>query len=725
MDNHFYQPSSSDQDRSFLPHQFIHPQPFPLSEVQGDDWSLGDFLGIIRRRALVLVGVVTVAMANVVYSTLKQEPVYESSFRLLVEPLNHENKLPGLDSGKDSSSSNPSLDYESQIQVLKSPELMTNITRRLQASYPDVSYDSLINSLTISRLGETKIIEVRYRNSDPTHIKAVLDQIAKAYLRYSLEQRQTSLRQGLQFVEGQLLIMQRRVDNLQKELQFFRQKYDFVEPDSQAQQIVSQATALSEQRQQIDQQLAIARNNLASLQGKQGELAALNNATLYQQLLGQLRQLDVQIATELTRLQEENPTVQSLQEKRESLLPLLRQEAQRFMDIKLAEAATQVQTLEVQSQELGRAEQTLEIKRNQVPVLTRQYTEIQRKLQIATESLNRFLETRETLQIQVAQSELPWQLIQAPVQPTTPVSPNVQRNLITGFVVSLVLGVGIALLVEKIDNTYHSIQVLKKKIKEPLLGTIPFEKHLQGSQHRISIPRISIGGIPDLLAKSFPGSVAVSNREFGSSYSVKFLEALRVLYTNIQLLSSDRPIRSIVISSAMSGDGKSTVAFHLAEIACAMGQRVLLVDANLRQPVIHKLSDLSNFWGLSNLISTNLPMTEAIRSAPFMNQLSILTAGPLPPDPAKLLSSEKMKRLMEDFHNNFDLVIYDAPPLLGLADASLLTPHTNGILLVVRMDKTDSSVLKRALDSLKMSRINVLGIVGNAHKQNFGRNFDY
>ncbi|MCX7592609.1 MAG: polysaccharide biosynthesis tyrosine autokinase [Fischerella sp.] len=724
MDNHYYQASSSDPNRIFLPHQFIHPQPFPLSEVQGDDWSLRDFLGTIRRRSLVVVGVVIVVMAHVVYSTLKQEPVYESSFRILVEPLNHENKLPDLDSGKDSSLSHPGLDYESQIQVLKSPEIITGITKRLQPFYPEINYDSLINSLTITRLGETKIIEVRYRNSDPRQIKAVLDQIAKAYLRYSLEQRQTSLRQGLQFVEGQLQSMQRRVDQLQKEQQIFRQKYNFVDPDSQAQQVASQADRLSLRRQDIDQQLAIARNNLASLQRTEGELAALNNATLYQHLLGQLRQLDVQIATELTRLQEENPAVQSLRQKRESLLPLLRQEAQRFMDTKLAEAVTQVQTLEAQSQELAKAEQALEIKRKQVPVLTRQYTEIQRKLQIATESLNRFLKTRETLQIQVAQSELPWQLIQAPVQPTTPVSRKVQRNLITGLIVSLVFGVGTALLVEKIDNTYHSIQVLKKKVKEPLLGTIPFEKHLQGSQHQISIPKISIGRIPDLLAKNIPDSAAVSEREFGS-YSTNFLEALRVLYTNIQLLSSDSPIRSLVISSAMSGDGKSTVAFHLAEIACAMGQRVLLVDANLRQPVIHRLSDLNNFWGLSNLISTNLPVTEAIRPAPFMNQLSILTAGPLPPDPTKLLSSEKMKLLMEDFHNHFDLVIYDAPPLLGLADASLLTPHTNGILLVVRMDKTDSSVLKRALDSLKMSRINILGIVSNAHKQNFGSNFDY
>ncbi len=724
MDNHSPEHSiSSEQNRNLAP-QFIHPQPFPLSEGQGEDWSLRDFLDLVRRRSLVILGVASVVMTIVVFSALKQKPEYASSFRLLVEPLNEDSKLLVLSSPQDSNLAKSGLDYESQIQVLKSPGLMTGIVRRLQVSYPDIDYGYLVNSLVITRLGETKIIEVSYRNNDPRKVKVVLDVIANAYLRYSLEQRQTSLRQGLKFVDEQLQSMQKRVDEQQKELQLFRQKYDFVDPSSQANQITNQVNTLSAQRLVVDQQLATARANFANLQQQEGELAALNDAPVYQQLLVQLRQLEIQISGELARFQEDSPTIQTLKDKREKLLPLLNQEAQRFLGVKLAKAATEVQTLEVQSQELAKAEQQLEQKRKQLPVLTRQYTELQRELQVATDSLNRFLTTRENLETQRAQTELPWQIIQAPEQPQTSVSPDVKRNLISGFIVSLVLGVGMALLLEKLDSTYHNVQALKKKVKVPLLGTIPFEKQLQTSQYRISTPRISIGAIPDIL----PGRTRDSDRLPHSddrSYSPKFVESLRVLYTNIQLLSSDRPIRSIVVSSAMPGDGKSTVALHLAEIACAMGQRVLIVDANLRQGKIHTLSNLNNVWGLSNLISTNVPTTEAIRPAPFMNQLSVLTAGPVPPDPTKLLSSQKMKRLMQEFQEYFDLVIYDAPSVLGLADASLLAPNTDGILLVVKMDKTDSSVLKRALDSLKTSRMNVLGVVANGQRSNFGGNYEY
>ncbi|MBW4612852.1 MAG: polysaccharide biosynthesis tyrosine autokinase [Desmonostoc vinosum HA7617-LM4] len=720
MENHSSQSSSSDRSgNSVTP--FLQTQPFAFSETQQrSDWNFVELLNIVRRRALVIAGVTIAVMTTVVANLMlnRELPVYEGNFKLLVEPVNDDSNA--VDVVKEPSSSTQSgLDYESQIQVLKSPELLEGIIKQLRADYPGLSYDSLLNSLTITRLGETKIIEVRYRNNNPDQVKAVLNKISKDYLYYSREKRQTKLRQGTQFVEKQLPFLQNRVDQLQKELQTFRQKNDFADPESQVAQVDTQATSVSGQRQTVNQQLAQVRSNFALLQQQNGKLAVLKDAPLYQQLVGQLRALDVQIAAESTRLQEDNPTLQTLKEKRQTLLPLIAQEAQRVLELRVAEVKNQLQTLEVQSQELAKVEKELEQKRKQWPILARQYTELQRKLQIATESLNRFLSTRETLQIQISQTELGWQLLQAPKKPETQVnSSDMTRNLLPGLTASIFLGLGVAFLMEKLDNTYHSVQALKDKVKLPLLGNIPFEKQIQSSNQNNAIAQeMPIVRVPNFLMQEIPGLAVLPDQDY-SNYSTRFLEALRVLYTNIQLLSSDRQINSIVISSAMSGDGKSTVAFHLAQIATTMGQRVLLIDADLRQPMIHNLSDLNNLWGLSNLISTNLPTGEVIRQLPFMSQLSVVTAGPIPPDPAKLLSSEKMKRLMEDFHNTFDLVIYDAPPLIGLADASLLAPHTDGILLTVRLDQTDSSALDRALENLKMSRINILGMVSNGQKNN-------
>ncbi len=718
MENNFSQTSSSGQHPNFDTASSLS-EPFPWSEGQGDDWSFRDFLGILRRRSLIVMGIASLMMATSVILLVNKKAEYESNFRLLVEAVNDDGNALDIVKDQNQNSTKSSLDYESQIQVLKSPELVQNVIKRLQNSYPDIDYAKFINSLTITRLGETKIIEVRYRDQNREAVEIITHQIAKEYLKYSLEKRQTKLRQGMSFVDEQLPSIQQRVDRIQKDLQRFRQKYDFIDPESQTQQINDQINALSEQRLAIDQKLAQARDNLASLQQQNGELAALNDAAVYQQLIVQVRQLEAQIGEASSRFQAENPTIQALKDRRDSLLLLLRQEAQRSMNVKAATAATQLQALEVQNRELVKAELELEQKRKQLPVLNRQYTELVRGLQVATESLNRFLATRENLQIQIAQTELPWQLIQPPSKPTTAVSSDVKRSLLMGLLGSLAVGIGVAVLIEKLDNTYHTAVDLKEKIKLPVLGIIPFEKqHEHGSVIKQKPePKASIVGLSNLLRQGIVDLSASPYQDY-SNYSAKFIEALRVLYTNIQFLSSDRPIRSIVISSAIAGDGKSTVAFNLAQVAATMGQRVLLVDADMRQPEIHKLSNLNNQWGLSNLISTNLPLSEVLRPMPAMKHLSVITSGPIPPDPTKLLSSEKMKSLMSEFHNSFDLVIYDAPELVGLADASLLIPHTSGILLVVRMDKTDSSVLKRALDSLKLSRMNVLGVIGNAQKSN-------
>ncbi|MBW4673050.1 MAG: polysaccharide biosynthesis tyrosine autokinase [Desmonostoc geniculatum HA4340-LM1] len=713
MENHSSQPSSYDQNRNSVP-PFLQPQPLPWSEEEGNDSSFPQFLSVVRRRALLIAGI-SITLGTVVFVSLilnRQLPVYEGNFRLLVEPVNDESKV--VDIVKDPNVNKSGLDYESQIEVLKSPELMGEIVKGLQATYPDISYSSLMKNLTISRFVETKIIEVRYRSHDPNQVKIVLDQIAKDYLNYSRERRQTKLRQGIQFVERQLPSIQNRVDQLQKELQTFRQKYDFVEPEVQSEQVVSQITNLSKERQEVDGQLAEARANLSLLQEKDGRLAALKDAPLYQQLLAQVQEVNVQIATESTRLQDDNPTIQTLKEKRLRLVPLLNNEAQRFVGTKIAELTTKLQTLEVQSRELAKVERKIELQRKQWPILARQYTELQRKLQVATESLNRFLSTRENLQIEISQTELGWQLLEEPSKPQFPISnSSIKRYLIPGLLGSIALGIGIALLLEKLDKTYHSAQTLKEKVKLPLLGNIPFEKQVESTQNHTQERKFTIVKTLSPILKDIPHLGILQNKKHNSNYSAEFLEALRVLYTNVQLLSCDRHITSIVISSAMHGDGKSTIAFHLAQVATDMGQRVLLVDADLRQPNIHTLSNLNNLRGLSNLISTNLPTSEVIRQLPSMNELSVITAGPIPPDPTKLLSSEKMKQLMTDFHNTFDLVIYDAPPLLGLADASLLARYADGILLVVRIDKTDSSMISRALEHLKIYRMNTLGMVSN------------
>jgi succinoglycan biosynthesis transport protein ExoP len=701
---------------------------FPVSTFsefaeESNDLSLKNFLGLLQRRAFVIVAVVSVGMAGVTYSTLTQKSIYQGNSQILVEPVNNDGQL-GRVNLVDSPFSKTGLDYESQIQVLKSSELLEPIVKNLQESYPEITYSSLISNLNIRRLGTTKVIEISYKSSNPQEIQFVLNTISQFYLKYSLNKRQTKLRQGVQFVNKQLPDIQNRVAQLQKEMQIFRQKYNFIDPESQSAAISSQIQSLTQQRLSVNQQLAAAKNNYLRLQTPEEQLAILNDAPLYQQLIAQQRQLDTQISGELARFQDINPVIQTLQNKRDNLLPIINAEAKRILNTRIAQAAVLIRKIEVDNQQLTQAERQLQIKLEQLPVLSRQYTDIQRNLQLANESLTRFLANREQIQIEVAQTELPWELIQSPNKSLHPISPDIHRSLMWGFVASSLLGLGAAKVIEDIDNTYHTVENIQDKIKLPILGTLPFDKFSTAlslnSNNKVSDDKIVIANLSQSINKSSRTSnrQTSENRYYGQG---EFWESLQVLYSNIQLLNSDEPINSLVISSAMPGDGKSTIAFNLAKIATSMGKKVLLVDADLRRPCIHKLSELNNLWGLSNLISSSHDLDQVIRELPSIKNLSVITAGPIPPDPARLLSSDRMKQLMEYFRQNFDLVIYDSPPMLGLVDARLIAPNTDGVMLVVRMHKTDKSALTQIQDTLKTYPINLLGLVVNADKSQFGQ----
>jgi succinoglycan biosynthesis transport protein ExoP len=695
---------------------FPHSALSNLTE-ESNDWNLRQLLGLLKRRAVIMAGIVTVGMTGITYLTLNQESIYEGNFQILVEPVKDDSNLAKLNLIDPNISGGSGLDYESQIEVLKSSELLQPIIKRLQVSYPDITYDSLIEGedLTIRRFRTTKIIEVSYRSHDTEKIKFVLDTISQYYLNYSLDKRQTKLRQGIQFVEKQMPDIQNRVAQLQKEMQIFRQRYNFIDPENQAATLYKQIQSVTEKRLVVNQQLAATRANYLSLQGQSGQLTAINNSLLYQQLIVQQRQLDTQLSGELARFKPDNPIIQSLQEKRNNLLPLIETEASRALNIKIAEAVTQMQQVEVDSKQLAQTEQQLQNKLKQLPVLSRQYTDIQRNLQLANESFNRFLASREQLQIEVAQTELPWELMQAPNQLEHPVSPNIPRNLILGFVASFLLGLGAAVLMEEIDNTYHTIDSIKDKIKLPILGTLPFDKTINNKTNDQDVDYAKIGKLTNLFRRQFTRNSRNSYYSQGA-----FWESLQVLYSNIQLLNSDQPINSFIVSSSVPGDGKSTVAYNLAKIASTMGKRVLLVDTDLRRPQVHKISELNNLWGLSNLISSNMDAKQVIQEMPTINNLSVITSGPIPPDPGRLLSSEKMRQLMEYFHKSFDLVIYDSPPILGLVDVRLIAPHTNGLILVARMNQTDKSALLQVQDSLKTYPINVLGLVVNGDKSRSG-----
>ena len=730
-----------------------------VSETDEEGIDLRQLTSIVKHRlrliAAITLGVTTAATVF----TFSQEPIYKGEFQLLVEPVSEEQddalSLLQKDIG--------GLDYDTQIEVLRSPRVLNPIVETLASKYPEIEYEELIkpqkSPLRIEQLDDTKILEISFIDNDPQKIQFVLDNLAEAYLAYSLEERRLEVQQGLEFVERQLPEVRNRVTEIQKKVQRFRQQYNLLDPEQQATIIAKKRVDFEQDYFDAQSKLKETRSIYALLQKQLGllepqqALAAsyLSESPRYQNLLNELQKVEVELANESARFLPTNPTVQSLEERKAKLVNLLQQEAGGVLGDNLTnvvqntpnltspsslrlelnqqyiEAANQIEILELREQVLKEAIADIEELTKQMPVVARQYNDLKLELTVATESLTRFLSAQEELQLQGAQQALPWQTIAQPKVTEEPIAPNPPRNIVLGMISGLLLGLGAALLAERLDPVFHSSEELRESVNLPILGQIPIHKDLKPLDElaavtkkpdKLNLPQLQIGNTTlNLNQTQTPPTeekTTVNSKQkwYGAS---PFLEAFRSLNTNIKLLGSDSAMNSFVVSSSTPSEGKSTVSCHLAQAAAAMGQRVLLVDADLRRPQVHRWVGLENEEGLSNVLATGLDVEEAIIKVPDWDNLSVITAGDIPPDPTRLLSSQKMYDLMERIRNSnrYDLIIYDTPPILGFADGRILSNRTDGVILIVRIGKTDRTVLKQNIENIRLSNVPILGLVAN------------
>ncbi|MEG3438753.1 polysaccharide biosynthesis tyrosine autokinase [Pannus brasiliensis CCIBt3594] len=723
-----------------------------------EELNIRQLFSVVKHRAL-LISIITlgVTAAIGVWSFLKS-PVYQGKFLLLIGKPIEEDKaklqvqeiLPQL-GGEE-------IDYDTQIQVLSSPQILAPALKTLQRQYQGFDYQDLIKKkgkspLNINQLKKTKVLEITYEDRDPKKIEKVLKILADSYLRYSAQERKTEINQGLDFVTAQLPLLYEKVNLRQQQMQQFRQKYNFLDPEKAAQRLSEQFAAV--EKEYIEAKVALSEaNSRYQLLEKQVGLdpdraiiaTYLSESPGYQELLKQFQAVEVELAKQSAIYASDSPMIATLQEMRANLLPLLQKEARKAVGGKLPEtevdrspsivspsdlrveltknliqAANERETLQIKVRSLADALKAQKSQVKNLATLARQYTDLQREVEISTESLNRFLEEQQKLQLKVAQQVVPWKIIAPPEVLDRPVSPKTTRDLALGIVGGLVLGLGAAFLAERLDPVYHSIEEIKEDTKLPILGSIPWQKDL-GTIEKVlvsNVPRLKIGERSiDLGSSRSPKNAVV-----GSYQSSAFSEAFRTLTTNIRLLGADSALKSLVFSSVSPGDGKTTVAVNLAKAAAAMGQRVLLVEADLRRPQVHVRLNLDNDYGLSNVIATGLDWREAIKTLPGYETLSIVTAGEIPPDPTRLLSSRKMQDLMTEWQNDdsFDLVIYDLPPISSFADARILAALTAGIILVAKIGKTDRFAVRNLIEELKLSQITVLGaIANNVSRKNHG-----
>jgi receptor protein-tyrosine kinase len=281
-------------------------------------------------------------------------------------------------------------------------------------------------------------------------------------------------------------------------------------------------------------------------------------------------------------------------------------------------------------------------------------------------------------------------VVNPPALPTSPVAPKTEQNVAIGLVLGLIAGIGIALLVNTLDRRVKSKEQTESITGKPVVGSIPFRK--------------------------------AEDREKGAEHIVPFreghspaAESFRRLRTNLQFLNVDNPPRVFVLTSSVAAEGKSETSINLSLALAEAGNRVLLIEADLRRPLVVSYMSMPDKVGLTNILSGQAQFADVVQETRH-DGVDLLACGPLPPNPSELLASDTAQRLLEDLRQVYDYVIIDSPPLLPVTDGALLARITDGALLVLRSHRTTVDQLGQAVDNLMKADARLLGTVLIANK---------
>jgi succinoglycan biosynthesis transport protein ExoP len=693
-----------------------YPKATYVGKYVDDSFKLAKFFRVLRKRWIVIVAVSVSVFAGNTYYTFTRTPQYRSSASLLVNSTIavSDIQLPGL-------STSSLVNLGTEVAILKSRPLIEIAVSKMQQSpsalsFKDIDPLTIMNGLDIRPEKDTMVLRLTYTDSDPKRAREVLTALTQTYVEYSLKDRRTKSSTAIKFIQDKLPQVKQQLDKSALAVTQFRKTYNIVDPDTYAASVYKMREALENQAQDLQIKMAQVQQQYEALSRQVGKSpeAAIGSAILqqdtpYQSLVKQFQEVETNYFLERTRFREDHPTVIALKDRRDELYRLLETRAQSVVGVRgsttnitnepnsaiqqnlasqLFDAQTTLAVSQAQLESIRNAQSEVATAFSKIPQIQQRYVEIQRQLALDTSTYNKLSEKLEELRISEAQEISSWKILEPPLTPIKPSSPDIERSLITGAISGIALGILFALLLNRLDQRIREVEEVRELIDIPLLASIPMTE------------------VSSLSAATNQGILP------SSSYYA-FKEALGSLALNLRYLGTDNMMKVIAFTSSVPSEGKSTLTYNLATILSALGYRVLLVDADMRKPSIHKLAGLSNKVGLSTALATPSPWQDLIQAGDEQDNLHILTSGSLPPNPMLLLESNKMAALLQEWRQEYDYVLVDTPPVIGITDAQCLTSKVDTFILVAAINRSTRSGISRALEILSTARANVSGLLIN------------
>ncbi len=697
---------------------------FQTFNEQKDKTSVEEmFTAIIRRKKILFISIIFFTVFGFIRTTREKifNPIYEGSFSLLIsDPINQTSKSQSIGAAslfEGIADTQINQDIPTLRKLLRSELILKGISEEFE-----VNLEELSGRIRIEQDFKVNgVLDVYLTSKNPSEDKLLLEALSKMYVNYASLQRQKKLADGLAFLGAQEPAIREKNIALRNQLEEFRTNNNLINPVDESRKQKQEMYFLEQKIVELETKVKRLRNiKIEVMQGNLGASGYIENVGDLEdtsiriedperELSQQYKTLNADLARSLLIYTPDSYVVRNIKSRIEEIKPRVQKQQLQSIDRAIESTIDIVRLNKLALEEYND-------KFRNIPSLVTEYTAITFDLRAANSNLSGLNAVKEKLQLEIAQDSKPWTVIRKPVFGAARIYPSYKKELTNSLLFGAITGIALSLLREKFDYVFHSPEDVKDALKYPYLGHLPYVEFFSNVREEKQ-------SILDELAftNNDNNKITAYDRFF-------YQESLRNIYTSIRFLNSDKPLKIITVTSSVPKEGKSMINILLAKTLCEMDLKVLQIDADLRKPQLHFRLGLNNITGLSNLLTDNeIKVSEIIQSVPGYKNWEVITSGTRPPDPTRLLNSVRMENFIQEIKNkgNYDLVIIDTPPVIGLADSLLVAEKSDGLILIVSTNEVQRNLPKESINRSISSGAYFLGIISNSVKKPVSKLFKY
>jgi len=705
-----------------------------------------DYWRIVTKRGWVVLSCLLIVFTTVAIGTLKKKPIYEGKVLLEVNP--EQPNVVNFQEVLQLTSVDIESYRETQYRVLQSRTLAERVVNGLKlyrlpefykgrflfglvesdpdkipkATDPDpldpsmIAYRNTVNNfidnISVSPVRRSNLVEVSFYSEDAELAARIANRLANDYIYQNLEVKWNETMKASEWLEGQLVGLKAKLEKSDDALQTYARANSIFFVEEKQNLVNERLKQLQEQytRAQAD---CLQKKSMYDLvqAGRVQDLPGTIENRLIQDLTEKLAEAQRDYAELIATVKPEWPKAIAKKKQIDTLQAALDHQKKNLSQSIIDSYRTALANEKYLEQALDEQKKIV----NDIAEKSIQYNILKRDVD-ANKSLYEGLLTRmkeAAVSAGVQASNI--RIVDAAEVPKAPVKPRVFINLVLGFILGAALGVGLAFFQEYLDNTLKTADEVERLLRLPSLGLLPDyigNGATDGNADGQNLTIVNGGGNGDLAPAVQTGREAT--------------EAYRTLRTSI-LLSANPVPKMLLITSALPSEGKTTVAVNLGATLASLGSKVVIVDCDMRRPCCHQSTGVENKPGIVRCLTGHVPLAEAILPVPGVPNLSVIPCGPIPPNPAEVLSSPLTVDLLRRLRSEFEYVLLDSPPLLTVSDSRILSTFTDAVVLVTKAYSTPFDLVRRARELLYHSGARVLGVALNsvATLKQGGSGFDH